>query len=103
LANIKESSLKLLSKFHRGPSIDASYQVWVHLAKRFQRRFLEIGQSEKELPVAAMFANGLGRNEHLYRGPSIDASYLVSVFVKIDLIYKKKMTKKDKITNSEEN
>jgi hypothetical protein len=26
-----------------------------------------------------MFANGLGRNEHLYRGPSIDASYLVSV------------------------
>ena len=52
-----------MSKFHRGPSIDASYQVWVHLAKRFQRRFSEIGQSEKELPVAAMFATESRRNE----------------------------------------
>jgi hypothetical protein len=25
-------------EFNRGPSIDASYQVLVHLAKRFQRR-----------------------------------------------------------------
>jgi hypothetical protein len=33
---------------HRGSSIDASYQVSVHLAKRFQRRFfLEIDQPEK--------------------------------------------------------
>jgi hypothetical protein len=32
---------------HRGPSIDASYHVSVHLAKLFQsRRFLEIDQSE---------------------------------------------------------
>jgi hypothetical protein len=32
---------------YRGPSIDASYQVSVHLAKWFQRRrFLEINQSE---------------------------------------------------------
>jgi hypothetical protein len=36
-----------MSKCYRGPSIDASYQVSVHLAKRFQRRrFLKIGQSE---------------------------------------------------------
>ena len=35
------------SKLYRGPSIDASYQVSVHLAKWFQRRrFLKIGQSE---------------------------------------------------------
>jgi hypothetical protein len=27
-----------MSKFYRGPSIDASYQVSVNLAKRFQRR-----------------------------------------------------------------
>jgi hypothetical protein len=34
-----------MSKFYRGPSIDASYQVSVHLL--FQsRRFLEIDQSE---------------------------------------------------------
>jgi hypothetical protein len=36
-----------ISNLYRGPSIDASYQVSVHLAKRFQgRRFLKIGQSE---------------------------------------------------------
>jgi hypothetical protein len=35
-----------MSNLYRGPSIDASYQVSVHLAKRFQSRFLEIDQSE---------------------------------------------------------
>jgi hypothetical protein len=30
-----------MSKFYRGPSIDASYQVSVHLAKGFQRRRLK--------------------------------------------------------------
>jgi len=30
-----------MSNLYRGPSIDASYKVWVHLAKRFQgRRFI---------------------------------------------------------------
>jgi hypothetical protein len=31
------------------PSIDASYQVSVHLVKRFQRRFLEIDQPETRI------------------------------------------------------
>jgi hypothetical protein len=36
-----------MSNLYRGPSIYASYQVSVHLAKRFQRRrLLEIDQSE---------------------------------------------------------
>ena len=34
---------------------------------------------KQESHVAAMFANGSGRNEHFYREPSIDASYQVSV------------------------
>jgi hypothetical protein len=35
---------------HGGPSIDASYQVSVHLAKRLQRRiFLEIDQPETRI------------------------------------------------------
>jgi hypothetical protein len=39
-----------MSTLYRGPSIDASYQVLVHLAKRFQRRrFLKIGQSETRI------------------------------------------------------
>jgi hypothetical protein len=36
-----------ISNLYRGPSIDASYQFSVQLAKKFQgRRFLEIDQSE---------------------------------------------------------
>jgi hypothetical protein len=39
-----------MSNSHRGPSIDASYHVSVHLAKLFQsRRFLEIDQSETRM------------------------------------------------------
>ena len=38
-----------MSKLYRGPSMDATYQVSVHLAKRFQRRFLKIGQSETRI------------------------------------------------------
>jgi hypothetical protein len=57
-----------ISNLYREPSIDVSYQVSVHLGKRFHRRFLEIDQLEKELPVAAIFVNGSGRNEQsLYR------------------------------------
>jgi hypothetical protein len=41
-----------MSNSHRGPSIDASYHVSVHLAKMFQsRRFLEIDQSETRILV----------------------------------------------------
>ena len=52
----------------RGSSIDASYQVSVHLAKRFQRtRFYSKSTNQKqEWPVAAMFVNGSGRNEQSY-------------------------------------
>jgi hypothetical protein len=35
-----------MSNLYRGLSIDTSDQVTVHLAKRFQRRFLGIDQSE---------------------------------------------------------
>jgi hypothetical protein len=39
-----------MSNLYRGPSIDASYPVLVHLAKWFhRRRFLKIGQSETRI------------------------------------------------------
>ena len=42
----------------------ATYQVSVHMGKRFQRRrFLEINQSETRISMAAMFAKGSGLNE----------------------------------------
>jgi hypothetical protein len=55
-----------MSILYRVHDIDSSYQVSVHLAKRFQRRrfFLEITNQKQELPVVAMFVNGSGRNEH---------------------------------------
>jgi hypothetical protein len=40
----------IMSSLYRGPSIDASYQVSVHLAMLFQRRrFLEIDQSDTRI------------------------------------------------------
>ena len=38
-----------MSNRYRGPPIDASYQVSLHLAKRFQKRFVKIGQSETRI------------------------------------------------------
>ena len=69
-----------MSTLYRRPPIDASYQVSVHLAQRFQRRrifkisqsetrsfrgeeFLKSANQKQESPVVAMFVNGSGRNE----------------------------------------
>ena len=54
-----------MSKVYRGPPIDASYQVSVHLAEWFQRRRIKKKSTNQkhELSVAAMFVNGSGRNE----------------------------------------
>jgi hypothetical protein len=41
--------LNKMSNLHKGPPIDASYQVSVHLAKQFQRSVLEINQSETRI------------------------------------------------------
>jgi hypothetical protein len=39
-----------MSNLYRGPSIDASYQISVHLGKRFQRRrIFKIGLSETRI------------------------------------------------------
>jgi hypothetical protein len=48
-----------MSNHYRGPSIDASNQVSIHLAKLFQKST----NQKQELTVAAMFVNESGRNE----------------------------------------
>jgi hypothetical protein len=54
-----------MSNLYRRPSIDASYQVSAHLAKRFQRRrFNKISQSETRIACGAMFVDGSGQKEH---------------------------------------
>ena len=69
-----------MSNFYRGPSIDASYQVSVHLAKQFQRRFF------KNRPIRnknclwwPCLLTDWDELSNLYRGPSIDATYQISV------------------------
>jgi len=50
-----------MSNSYRGPSIDASYQVSVHLAKQFQRRrFLEIDQSETRIACGGHVCKWIG-------------------------------------------
>jgi hypothetical protein len=70
-----------MSILYRGPSIDAFYQISVHLGKRFQRRRFFRNQPIRN-------KNGLwrpclltDRNEmsNLYRGSSKDASYQVLI------------------------
>ena len=58
-----------MSNLNRGPAIDTSYNVSVHLAKRFQRRrffFKKSSNQKQELPRVTMFVNRSGRNEQSY-------------------------------------
>jgi hypothetical protein len=70
-----------LSNLYREPSIDASYQVSVHLAKRFHRRRFLRNQPIRNKNCLWQPCLLMDRDEmsNLYRGPSIDASYRVSV------------------------
>jgi hypothetical protein len=50
-----------MSNRFRGSSIDASYQVSDHLAKRFQsKRFLEINQSETRIACGGHICKWIG-------------------------------------------
>ena len=69
-----------MSNLYRGPSIDASYQISIHLGKQFQRRRFFRNQSIRNKnglwwPCLLTDRDGMSI---LNRGPSIDASYQVS-------------------------
>jgi hypothetical protein len=50
-----------MCNLYRGPSIDASYPVSVHLGKRFRgENLLKSTNQKQELPVSAMFVKGSG-------------------------------------------
>jgi hypothetical protein len=51
-----------MSNLNGGPSIDASYQVSVHLPMRFQRRFLEIVQPETRIAYDSHVHEQIGTN-----------------------------------------
>jgi hypothetical protein len=52
-----------MSRLYRGPPIDASYQVSVHLAKRFQRRRFFRNHPIRTKFMVVIFVNGSGRND----------------------------------------
>jgi hypothetical protein len=57
-----------MSTLYRGSPIDASYQVSVHLAKRFQRRrFLKIGQSETRIACGGHVCKWIGTKCAIFR------------------------------------
>jgi hypothetical protein len=70
-----------MSILYRGPAIDASYQVSVHLAERVQRRKIKKNQTIRNKNCLWWPCLLMDRNEMsiLYRGPSKDASYRVSI------------------------
>jgi hypothetical protein len=71
-----------MSNLYNGFAIDASYQVSIHLAKRFQRRkiFKNRPIRNKNCPWQPCLLMDRDEMSNPYRGPSIDASYQVSVF-----------------------
>ena len=70
-----------MSTLYRGPSKDASYQVSIHLAKRFQKRSFFRNQPIRNKNCLWWPCLLTDRDEisNLYRGSAIDATYQVSV------------------------
>ena len=70
-----------MSSLYRGPPIDASYQVSVHLAKRFQRKRIKKNQliRNKHCLWPPCLLTDWDEMSNRNRGLSIDASYQVSV------------------------
>ena len=70
-----------MSNIYRGPSIDASYQVSYHLAKRLPRKscFRNRPIRNKNCLGRPYLSTDQNRMSNSHRGPSIDASYHVSV------------------------
>ena len=70
-----------MSNMYRGSSIDASYQVSYHLAKRFQRKSCFRNRQIRNKTGLWQPYLLIDRDEmsNLYREPYIDASYQASV------------------------
>ena len=68
-----------MNNLYREPCIDASYQVLIHLAKRFQNRrfFRNRPIRNKKCLQQPCLLTDRDKISNLYRGPFIDASYHV--------------------------
>ena len=86
-----------MKKFYRGSYIDASCQVWLHLAKQFQRRrfCLTLANQKQELPLAAYLLAEWDEIKKLYRGPYIDA--LCQVWFHLAQLFQRSRLKYEKV------
>ena len=82
-----------MSNLYRGPAIDASYQVTIHLAKQFQRIFFRNQPiRNKNCLWWPCLLTDRDEMSNLYRGHSIDASYEVSVHLAKNKLIKRGVT-----------
>jgi hypothetical protein len=88
-----------MSNLYRGPSKDASYQISIHLAKRFQRRRFFRNQPirNKNCLWRPCLLTDRDEMSNLYRGPAIDASYQVSLHLAEG--FQKRRLKCEKLTD----
>jgi hypothetical protein len=88
-----------MSNLYRGPSIDASYHVSVHLAKRFQKRWFYLNRPiwNKNCLWQPYLSMDRDNMSNLYRGPSIDASYQVAAHLAKG--FQRKRLKCEKLTD----
>ena len=84
-------------QLYRGPSKDASYQILIHLANRFQRRRFFRNQPIRNKNCLWRTCLLMDRDEmsNLYRGPAIDASY--QVLLHLDEGFQRKRLKWEKL------
>jgi len=88
-----------MSNLYRVPSIDAFYQVPVHLVKRFQRRIFFFNQPSRNKiclwqPCLLMDRDKMS---NLYRGPSKNAFY--QVLVHLAKRFQRRRLKCEKLTD----
>ena len=90
-----------MSNLYRGPSIDASYQVSVHLPKWFQRRrfFLNRPIRNKNCPWWPCLLMDRDNMSNLYKGPSIDYRCFLSNSVHLAEGFQKRRLKCEKLTD----
>jgi hypothetical protein len=79
-----------MSNLYRGPSIDASYQVLVHLAKGFQRRRLKcekLTDTGHQVMAKAHIAFGLWQGELKKKPKNLYKNFILNHFILISCFH----------------
>jgi hypothetical protein len=69
----------------------------VRYCHHFEKIFLTLANQKQELPLAAIFVGGMGRNEEIYREPYIDA--LCQVWFHLAQLFQRSRLKYEKLTD----